>query len=249
MCGSATLAMVVSRICISIATITPIGQRATRCFDREQQRLARGGWHQSAAGRACRRCTSAVRPGDHRPRRDCRRSRCAPARAASPSPSCRSHSAPAAPRIASRCRRRCWRHGRVTFRPGIGVELDLGGLADRHVVEIGFLVIGLDPGGRAARPGSAPARRSATMVPTWSRLGLADDAVGGRAHLGAGEVEQRPCRAAASAAWSAAGVPERRAPLPIWLRARAASARALASRSRASLRRSCCACVVAARGW
>ena len=71
----------------------------------------------------------------------------------------------------------------------IGVDLDLGGLADIHVGEVGFLVIGLDIGGRAAHDGHhrhAGDHGGADLEP----VGLADRAVGGRAHLGAGEVEQ-----------------------------------------------------------
>src|SRR5690349_23159536 len=34
-----------------------------------------------------------------------------------------------------------------------GVDVDLGGLADIHVGEVGFLVIGLDEGGGAAHDG------------------------------------------------------------------------------------------------
>ena len=63
----------------------------------------------------------------------------------------------------------------LSLRPGIGVELDLGGLADRHLGEVAFLEIGFDPGLAVAdnRQHGEPGDRD---LADQQAVGLGDDA-------------------------------------------------------------------------
>src|SRR3954454_21174678 len=215
MCGSATLAMVVSSTCISMPRMTPIVTRAWAsgpswwCWGLGAVAAAidycpsspggEGGWVAPLAmlptrdppARAIARVDADVgrEAGDHRP--------AGIAVDRDPNRHPLPHLDPIAARILRRQNREL-RAGAGTdagdvandVEAGIGVDLDPGALADIHVAEVGLLVIGLDIGGPAPDQGDdrhAGDRGGADLEP----VGLADDSVGGGADLGPRKVEQR----------------------------------------------------------